>query len=255
MKTTIFRIAIIFAITLFSGCDKETGGGAEPVIPDKETKLEYTLGACTNMWLEDVRDVAILTEGAFDVQPLDDEIATVELLGAKKFKVTAKKVGETRVLIIDENDVEHTFFIEVADCISSHWVEYADKFMFDLKVSDPCVEAAIIKNIAEKLSYLVGGHILFDSDKMTFKTTEVANKISGKYEFDIHSKKMAFIYLDTKDSYKVITYPHNGSILALMADRTDYYKQLYPDEEIEKVVYIHFIGAWRIPGIPMPYIN
>lgn len=251
MKTTIYQIAIIFAITLLSGCDKETGGGAEPVTPDKETKLEYTLGADTGMWPDNIRDVTILTEGTFNIQQLDNEVAAVELLDAKKFKVTAKKVGKTKLLIVDKDNIEHTFIITVKDDIDHLWDEWADLFVFDLNVSNPEIEAVIIKDIADKVAFIVGGKINFDNLKKTFKTSSTAKNVSGEYEFDIYSKKMAFMYNDTKESYKIIDYPNNGEKLTLEADRTDYYKQLYPDEEIERVVYSHAISLWRNEFSPL----
>lgn len=244
MKTTIFQIAIIFAITLFSGCDKEAGTGTEPVNPDKETKLEYSNRAYTSMWPDNIRDVTILTEGTFNIQPLDNEVVTVELIDAKKIRVTAKKVGKTEVLIVDKDNIEHAFFINVRDNIDYLWDEWADRFVLDLKVAKPEIEAAIIKDIADKVAFIVGGQVSFNNLKKTFKTYS-GKRVSGEYEFDIYSKKMAFIYNDTKESYKIIDYPNDGSILTLEADRTDYYKQLYPDEEIERVVYSHDISLWR----------
>lgn len=251
MKITIFQIVIIFAITLLSGCDKEAGHGTEPVDPNKETELKYTLGAYTSMWPDNIREVTILTEGTFDIQPLDNDVATVELLATKKFKVTAKKVGKTEILIVDEDDIEHTFFINVVDHIDYLWDEWIDLFVFDLGVSNPEIEAAIIKDIADEVAFIAGGKICFDNQKKRFETYSSAKSVSGEYEFDIYSKKMTFIYNGIKNSYKIIDYPNDGSILTLEADRTDYYKQLYPGEEIERVIYSHAISLWRNEFSPL----
>lgn len=229
-------VACLFISLSVCGCSGSNSGEKRPT-PEKEKTLKYdSRGATHNMWPGDVREVSIVTEGDFEIQPLNNETAEVEVVSDKTFRVKAKAKGRTDLSILDINEEGKIYYftIFVKDQLTGPWVDASSLFKYVIDVSDADTKEAINSDLGAKLSLFLGTIYNFKDAQKTF-TTSAPGNLSGTYEFDIYSKTLVLEYDGCRDVFAVETDPATDRNLALTLDLTDHYQSLYPDKGVTKV--------------------
>lgn len=228
-KLTIF---LLILISVISCSETDT---IKPEEEEQDSTLIQVSDSTLFIWIEKTKEITILDEGVFTATIEDDKIATVSLVG-NTLTVTAKKGGNTKILINSKNETKRNINVAVRDEIDGIWREESIESVIDVNVKDANIESIIIyelKEISNKRKYSKYD-INFEKAEVVVSLPYEVNTYNGTFEWQHH--KLLFKYNDITEEY--ITEPkfEKFFVLGLVQDLTEKYKVLYPEAGVSKVL-------------------